>query len=57
MHRDMKPSNILICENGTLKIADFGQARISDNEKKLGLIYTLDVGTKYRSLFANFILN
>jgi serine/threonine protein kinase len=30
VHRDLKPSNCLIDSNGVLKIADFGQVKVSD---------------------------
>ncbi|CAE7571136.1 cdk1 [Symbiodinium natans] len=37
LHRDIKPQNILVSAEGILKIADFGQARISDPQQPLTL--------------------
>jgi len=46
IHRDLKPQNVFICEDGTLKLLDFGVARVFDrtSQSKLSM-FGLVLGT------------
>jgi len=37
VHRDVKPENILICADGTVKILDFGLAMIDENDEEFSM--------------------
>jgi serine/threonine-protein kinase len=45
VHRDMKPQNIMICNDGTLRIMDFGIARASDMRRLTFVGFTPAMGT------------
>lgn len=49
VHRDVKPSNIFICTDGTVKLMDFGIAKISGGKRKSLTGMGLVVGTPYYS--------
>jgi serine/threonine protein kinase len=44
MHRDLKPDNLLIDENGMLKVCDFGLARMFSLQRRQ---YTQDIVTRW----------
>lgn len=46
IHRDLKPQNVFICDDGTVKLLDFGVARVFDSSAKSKLsMFGLVLGT------------
>lgn len=44
LHRDISPDNIMMCDDGTIKLFDFGAAKFSDEEKELTREIILKIG-------------
>jgi serine/threonine protein kinase len=45
VHRDMKPSNVMICSDGTLRIMDFGISQMSESRRMTFVGFTPAMGT------------
>ncbi|MDP6058573.1 MAG: serine/threonine-protein kinase, partial [Pirellulaceae bacterium] len=37
VHRDVKPENLLVCSDGTVKVLDFGLAMVDDNDEEFSM--------------------